>query len=78
MYTFVVTYNVPYHPPNRNTRLEERNTNNMNSKKNVGAPLHESYEPPMARLFALSVPQDILVEMSIELEIEDFEEGEPL
>lgn len=50
----------------------------MNRKKNVGAPLHESYEPPMARLFALSAPQDILVEMSIELEIEDFEEGEPL
>lgn len=50
----------------------------MNCKKNVGASLHESYEPPMVRLFALSVPQDILVEMSIELEIEDFEEGEPL
>ena len=50
----------------------------MNSKKNVEAPQHKSYEPPMARLFALSAPQDILIEMSIELEIEDFEEGEPL
>lgn len=50
----------------------------MSSKKNEGVALHQSYEPPMADLFPLSAPQDILVDMSIELSVEDFEQGEDL
>ena len=36
------------------------------------------YEPPTAEIFTTSVPQNILVKMSIELDVEDFEEGEDL
>ena len=36
------------------------------------------YEPPTAEFFATSVPQNILVQMSIELDVSDFEEGEDL
>ncbi|WP_455519351.1 hypothetical protein [Porphyromonas sp.] len=36
------------------------------------------YEPPTAEFFATSAPQNILVQMSIELEVEDFEEGDEL
>lgn len=50
----------------------------MNCKKNVGVAPIESYEPPMADLFPLSAPQDVLVDMSAELSIEDFEQGEDL
>lgn len=37
-----------------------------------------SYEPPTAEFFTISVPQNILVKMSIEIDVEDFEEGEDL
>lgn len=37
-----------------------------------------TYEPPMAEFFTISVPQNILVKMSIEIDVEDFEEGEDL
>lgn len=57
---------------------EERKTKIMSSKKNEGVALHQSYEPPMADFFSLSAPQDILVDMSIELSVEDFEQGEDL
>lgn len=50
----------------------------MSSKKNEGVALHQSYEPPMADFFSLSALQDILVDMSIELSVEDFEQGEDL
>lgn len=36
------------------------------------------YEPPMAEFFATSAPQNILIQMSIDLEVEDFEEGDDL
>ncbi|WP_455107419.1 hypothetical protein [Porphyromonas sp.] len=36
------------------------------------------YEPPTAEFFATSAPQNILVQMSIELEVEDFDEGDEL
>ena len=36
------------------------------------------YEPPMAVFFATSAPQNILIQMSIELDVEDFEEGDDL
>ncbi|WP_455516773.1 hypothetical protein [Porphyromonas sp.] len=36
------------------------------------------YEPPTAEFFATSAPQNILVQMSIELDVADFEEGEDL
>lgn len=36
------------------------------------------YEPPTAEFFATSVPQNILVQMSIEIDVSDFEEGEDL
>lgn len=37
-----------------------------------------TYEPPTAEFFATSVPQNILVQMSIELEVMDFDEGDDL
>ena len=37
-----------------------------------------SYEPPTAEIFTISARQNILIQMSIELEVEDFEEGEDL
>ena len=37
-----------------------------------------TYEPPTAEFFTISVPQNILVKMSIEIDVEDFEEGEDL
>ena len=37
-----------------------------------------TYEPPMAEFFATSAPQNILIQMSIELDVEDFEEGDDL
>ena len=36
------------------------------------------YEPPVAVFFSIAAPQNILVTMSVELEAEDFEEGEEL
>ncbi|WP_455108305.1 hypothetical protein [Porphyromonas sp.] len=36
------------------------------------------YEPPMATIFRLHAPCDILVAMSIEVDVEGFEEGEDL
>ena len=36
------------------------------------------YEPPMAEFFATSAPQNILIQMSIELDVEDFDEGDDL
>ena len=36
------------------------------------------YEPPTAEFFTTSIPQNILVKMSIELDVEDFEEGKDL
>ena len=50
----------------------------MYSKKNVGKPRLEEYVSPVVNLFALSTPQDILIQMSIELDAADFEEGEDL
>ena len=37
-----------------------------------------TYEPPVAVFFSIAAPQNILVTMSVELEAEDFEEGEEL
>ena len=36
------------------------------------------YEPPTAEFFATSAPQNILIQMSIELDVEDFDEGDDL
>ena len=36
------------------------------------------YEPPMATIFCLQAPCDILVAMSIEVDVEGFEEGKDL
>ena len=36
------------------------------------------YEPPTAEFFVTSVPQNILVQMSIEIDVEGFEEGDDL
>ena len=36
------------------------------------------YAPPTAEFFATSVPQNILVQMSIEIDVSDFEEGDDL
>ncbi|WP_455519588.1 hypothetical protein [Porphyromonas sp.] len=36
------------------------------------------YEPPVAVLFSITAPQNILVTMSVELEADDFDEGAEL
>lgn len=36
------------------------------------------YEPPAAEFFATSAPQNILIQMSIEIDVEGFEEGDDL
>ena len=58
------------------------NTQQMNKLSSIMRPCsgegRAPYEPPMAVFFATSAPQNILIQMSIELDVEDFDEGDDL
>lgn len=58
------------------------NTQQMNKLSPIMRPCsgerRAPYEPPTAEFFATSVPQNILVQMSIEIDVEGFEEGDDL
>ena len=66
-----------YPPP-----LKIINTQQMNKLSPIMRPCSGErraiYEPPMAEFFATSAPQNILIQMSIELDVEDFDEGDDL
>ena len=66
-----------YPPP-----LKIINTQQMNKLSPIMHPCsgerRATYEPPMAEFFATSAPQNILIQMSIELDVEDFDEGDDL
>ena len=67
----------PLPPP-----LKIINTQQMNKLSPIMRPCsgerRATYEPPMAEFFATSAPQNILIQMSIELDVEDFDEGDDL
>lgn len=62
--------------------LKNINTQQMNKLPLIARPVsgerRAPYAPPTAEFFATSVPQNILVQMSIEIDVSDFEEGDDL
>lgn len=66
-----------YPPP-----LKFINTQRMNKlsliTRAVSGERRAPYEPPTAEFFATSAPQNILIQMSIEIDVEGFEEGDDL
>lgn len=76
MYLYVIWLS-HYPPP-----LKFINTQQMNKLSSIMRPCsgerRAPYEPPTAEFFATSVPQNILVQMSIEIDVEGFEEGDDL
>ena len=64
-------------PPLKNINTQQMNKLPLIARA-VSGERRALYEPPTAEFFATSVPQNILVQMSIELDVSDFEEGEDL
>lgn len=67
----------PLPPPLKNINTQQMNKLPLIARA-VSGERRALYEPPTAEFFATSVPQNILVQMSIELDVSDFEEGEDL
>lgn len=64
-------------PPLKIINIQQMNKLSLITRA-VSGERRAPYEPPMAEFFATSAPQNILIQMSIELDVEDFEEGDDL